>query len=42
LAVYKEQLMALGVIPSDPDSAAKVFTDLKTELDKGKTIQETT
>jgi hypothetical protein len=34
--------MALGVIPSDPDSTAKVLTDLKTELDKGKTIQETT
>jgi hypothetical protein len=34
--------MALGVIPRDPDSTAKVFADLKTELDKGKAIQETT
>jgi hypothetical protein len=24
-----EQLMALGVGPGDPDSAAKAFTDLK-------------
>jgi hypothetical protein len=26
--------MALGIIPSEPDSAAKAFVDLKTELDK--------
>jgi hypothetical protein len=32
--------MALGIIPSDPDSAAKAFTDLKTELDKEKTAQK--
>jgi phage-related tail protein len=32
--------MALGIIPGDPDSAAKAFTDLKTELDKEKTAQK--
>jgi ribosomal protein L10 len=32
--------MALGVIPSDPNSAAKAFADLKTELDKEKTTQK--
>jgi hypothetical protein len=42
LAVYKEQLMALNVIPGDPDSAAKAFTDLKTKTDKEKATQETT
>jgi hypothetical protein len=26
--------MALGIIPGEPDSAAKAFIDLKTELDK--------
>jgi phage-related tail protein len=28
--------MALGIIPGDPNSAAKAFADLKTELDKEK------
>jgi hypothetical protein len=28
--------MTLGIIPCDPDSAAKAFADLKTELDKEK------
>jgi hypothetical protein len=28
--------MALGIIPGDPDSAAKAFIDLKIELDKEK------
>jgi hypothetical protein len=28
--------MALGIVPDDPDSAAKAFVDLKTELDKEK------
>jgi hypothetical protein len=32
--------MALGIIPSDPNSAAKAFTDLKIELDKEKTAQK--
>jgi hypothetical protein len=27
--VYKDQLMALGIIPGDLDSAAKAFIDLK-------------
>jgi hypothetical protein len=34
LAEYKSQLMALGVILGDPDSEAKAFTDLKSELDE--------
>jgi hypothetical protein len=28
--------MALGIVPGDPDSAAKAFVDLKMELDKEK------
>jgi chromosome segregation ATPase len=32
--------MALGVIPGDPDSAAKAIADLKAELDKEKAAQE--
>jgi hypothetical protein len=28
--------MALGIVSGDPDSAAKAFVDLKTELDKEK------
>jgi hypothetical protein len=39
--VYKEQHMALGVVPSVPDSAAKAFADLKAELDKEKAARET-
>jgi hypothetical protein len=27
--VYKDQLKALGIVPSDLDSAAKAFADLK-------------
>jgi hypothetical protein len=27
--VYKDQLMALGIILGDPDSATKAFTDVK-------------
>jgi hypothetical protein len=38
--VYKEQLIALGVVPGDPDSAAKAIADLKAELDKEKAAQE--
>jgi hypothetical protein len=33
------QLMALGIVPDDPDSVAKAFVDLKTELDKEKTAR---
>jgi uncharacterized coiled-coil protein SlyX len=40
--VYKEQLMALGIVPGDLDLAAKAFPDLKAELDKEKAAQETT
>jgi predicted nucleic acid-binding Zn-ribbon protein len=40
-AVFKDQLMALGIIPGDPDSATKAFADLKTELDKEKANQKT-
>jgi hypothetical protein len=35
-AVYKDQLMALGIILGDPNSAAKAFADLKAELDEEK------
>jgi hypothetical protein len=28
--------MALGIIPGDPDSAAKAFANLKAKLDKEK------
>jgi hypothetical protein len=28
--------MVRGVVPGDPDSAAKAFTDLKVELEKEK------
>jgi hypothetical protein len=28
--------MALGIVPDDPNSAAKAFADLKIELDKEK------
>jgi hypothetical protein len=38
--VFKDQLMALSIIPGDPDSAAKAFTDLKIELDKERTSQK--
>jgi hypothetical protein len=31
--------MVANIIPGDPDSAAKAFTDLKTELDKEKAAQ---
>jgi hypothetical protein len=37
-----EQLMVLGMVPGDPDSAAKAFPNLKDELAKEKVIQETT
>jgi hypothetical protein len=34
--VYKDQLMALGIVPGDPNSATKSFADLKAKLDKEK------
>jgi hypothetical protein len=36
-----EQLMVLGMVPGDPDSAAKAFPNPKDELAKEKVIQET-
>jgi hypothetical protein len=32
--------MALGVVSSDPESAAKAFVDLKAELAKEKVVRE--
>jgi predicted nucleic acid-binding Zn-ribbon protein len=32
--------MALGIVPDDPNSAAKAFADLKIELDKEKATWE--
>jgi hypothetical protein len=32
--------MALGIVPSDPDSTTEVFADLKIELDKEKAAQK--
>jgi hypothetical protein len=32
--------MALGIIHGGPDSAAKAFADLKTELDKKRTARK--
>jgi chromosome segregation ATPase len=32
--------MVLDIVPSDPDSATKAFTDLKTELDNEKTTRK--
>jgi hypothetical protein len=31
--------MALGIVPGDPDSAAKAFVDQKTELDKENIVR---
>jgi glutamine synthetase type III len=36
LIVYKDQLMALGIVPDVSDSATKSFSDLKTKLDNEK------
>jgi hypothetical protein len=35
-----QHLTALGVVPGDPDSAAKAFADLKTELGKEKIVRQ--
>jgi hypothetical protein len=32
--------MALGIVPGDPDSAAKAFANLKIRLDKEKAAQK--
>jgi hypothetical protein len=34
--VFKEQIMALGIVPSERNSTTKAFTDLKVELEKEK------
>jgi hypothetical protein len=39
-AVYRDQLMALGIIPSDSDSATKAFADLKIKLDNEKVARK--
>jgi hypothetical protein len=36
LVEYKDQLLALGVIPGAPDSEAKTCTELKANLDEEK------
>jgi predicted nucleic acid-binding Zn-ribbon protein len=40
-ADYRDQLVALGIIPGALDSAAKAFTDLKADLDKEKVARLT-
>jgi hypothetical protein len=35
-----DQLMALDIVPSDPDSATKAFANMKTELDKEKAARK--
>jgi archaellum component FlaC len=35
-----DQLMALGIVPGDPDSVTKAFADLKTELDNEKAARK--
>jgi hypothetical protein len=38
--VFKEQIMALGIVPSERNSTTKAFTDLKVELEKEKAAWE--
>jgi hypothetical protein len=38
-AKYKRQLMALGIIPGDPDSATTTLASLKVELDQERSAQ---
>jgi predicted nucleic acid-binding Zn-ribbon protein len=40
-AVYRDQLMVLNIVHSDPDSATKAFANLKAELDKEKAARIT-
>jgi hypothetical protein len=42
IAEYKDQLMAIGVIPGAPGSEAKAFADLKVALGKEKDARVTT
>jgi hypothetical protein len=39
-AVYRDHLIALGIVPGDSDSATKAFADLNTELDNEKAAQK--
>jgi hypothetical protein len=34
--------MAVGIIPGDPNLAAKAFADTKAKLDKEKTVERAT
>jgi hypothetical protein len=38
--VYRDQLIALGIVPGDTDSTTKAFADLKTELDNEKVVSK--
>jgi hypothetical protein len=38
--VYRDQLIALGIVPGDTDSATKAFADLKTKLDNEKAVSK--
>jgi hypothetical protein len=38
-AEYKKQLIALGIVPGNPNSAAKAFADLKIELDQERSAR---
>jgi hypothetical protein len=40
-AEYKEQLLALGIIPDAPGSEAKALADLKENLDEEKATRVT-
>jgi hypothetical protein len=38
-AEYKDQLLALGIIPGAPDSETQAFANLKVDLDAKKVTQ---
>jgi hypothetical protein len=40
IVVYRDQLIALGIVPGDLDSTTKAFADLKTELDNEKAARK--
>jgi predicted nucleic acid-binding Zn-ribbon protein len=40
-AEYKDQLLALGIIPGAPDSEAKALANLKVDLDEEKAARVT-
>jgi hypothetical protein len=39
-SLYRDQLIALGIVPGDPDSTTKAFADLKIELDNEKVARK--